>query len=142
MIAHPPCTYLSNSGVSWLYKDYDRWGDMAQAAVFFKTLLNAPIHKIAIENPIPHKHAMQIIDRKYSQLIQPYEFGHMESKATCLWLQNLPPLITSENVYEPMMELPKRDRQRLHYLPPSPERAKLRSMTFPGIAKAMAEQWG
>ncbi len=142
MIAHPPCTYLSNSGVSWLYKDFGRWSDMARAAVFFKKFLSAPIEKIAVENPIPHKHAMQIIDQPYNQIVQPYEFGHMESKATCLWLKNLPPLVTTENVYAPMMDLPKRDRQRLHYLPPSPERAKLRSTTFSGIAAAMANQWG
>ena len=142
MIAHPPCTYLSNSGVLWLYKNYDRWADMARGSVFFKKILSAPIAKIAVENPIPHKYALQIIDRKYDQIIQPYHFGHPESKATCLWLKNLPPLISTENMQSVMAGMPKKQTQRLHYLPPSPERAKLRSTTFTGIAKAMAEQWG
>lgn len=142
MIAHPPCTFIANSGVSWLYKDYQRWANMAEGSVFFKTILAAPIEKVAVENPIPHKHAMQIINQKYDQVIQPYQFGHTESKATCLWLKNLPPLTPTDNVEEKMRELPKNEQQRLHYLPPSPERAKLRSTTFEGIAKAMAEQWG
>lgn len=142
MIAHPPCTYLSNSGVSWLFKNYDRWSDMAKGAVFFQKLLNADIPKIAVENPIPHKHAMQIIDRRYDQLIQPYNFGHAESKATCLWLKNLPPLMSGENMQAVMVGLPKSVTQRLHYLSPGPERAKLRSTTFQGIANAMADQWG
>ena len=83
MIAHPPCTYLCNSGVSWLYKDKSRWDNLDEGAAFFKKLLDAPIHKIAIENPIPHKYAVERIGRKYDQLIQPYNFGHTERKATC-----------------------------------------------------------
>jgi hypothetical protein len=142
MVAHPPCTYLSNSGVSWLFKDFNRWADMARGAVFFRKFLDAPIPKIAVENPIPHKHAMQIIDKPYSQRIQPFEFGHPESKATCLWLKNLPPLMITDNVQVIMNGLPKREAQRLHYLPPSEDRAHIRSTTFSGIAKAMAEQWG
>lgn len=142
LIAHPPCTYLSNSGVSWLYKNFDRWSDMARGAVFFKKILSAKVKKIAVENPIPHKYALQIIDQKYDQIVQPYHFGHTESKATCLWLKNLPPLVHTNNVREAMAGMPKNQTQRLHYLPPSPERAKLRSTTFQGIAAAMAEQWG
>lgn len=142
MIAHPPCTYIANSGVSWLYKDFSRWSDMAQGAMFFKKFLEADVERIAIENPIPHKHAMQIIERRYDQCIQPFQFGHTESKATCLWLKNLPPLISTGNMQYVMAGMSKRETQRLHYLSPGPDRAKLRSKTFDGIAKAMAEQWG
>lgn len=142
MIAHPPCTYLSNSGVGWLFKNYDRWSDMARGSMFFKACLNANVERIAVENPIPHKYALQIIGRRYDQIVQPYQFGHTESKATCLWLKNLPPLMSRLNMQVIMSGMHKRDTQRLHYLPPGPERAKLRSKTFQGIANAMAEQWG
>lgn len=133
MIAHPPCTRLCNSGVSWLAKR-DLWVELQVAAYFFSYLLTAPIPKIAVENPIMHKYAIAIIGRKQDQIIHPWMFGHGETKATCLWLKNLPKLVPT-NVVEGR-------EQRLHKLPPSPERAKLRSKTYPGIAKAMAEQWG
>jgi hypothetical protein len=97
---------------------------------------------VAIENPIPHKYAMEKIKTKYSQIVQPWMFGHMEQKATCLWLKNLPPLTPTNNVKEAMLTLPDNQRQRLHYLPPSADRWKLRSTTYKGIAQAMAEQWG
>ena len=142
MIAHPPCTYLSNSGVTWLYKQDDRWKHLIDGAVFFRKLHESNIPKIAIENPIMHKYAKQIIGVNQSQVIQPWMFGHMEQKATCLWLKNLPLLVPTNEVKEEMMKLPKRERERLHYLPPSEERWKLRSKTFQGIAEAMAEQWG
>lgn len=142
MIAHPPCTYLTNSGVSWLHKQKDRWMNLIEGAVFFRTLLNAPISRIAVENPIPHKYAAQIIGEKYSQVLQPYMFGHTERKATCLWLKGLPELIETNNVKEEMSLLPKNQQQRLHYLPPSVDRWKERSKTFEGIAAAMANQWG
>lgn len=133
MIAHPPCTRLCNSGVCWLEKR-NLWDDMKQGAAFFKRIMEADIPKIAIENPIPHKYALAEIGRRYDQIIQPWMFGHGETKATCLWLKNLPPLMStcfsSERV------------QRLHLLPPSETRAKERSKTYPGIAQAMAEQWG
>jgi hypothetical protein len=141
MIAHPPCTYLTNSGVQHLYKG-ERWKDLIYGAVFFRKLLDAPIPFIAAENPIPHKYASAIIGTNYSQLIQPYEFGHTERKATCLWLKNLPLLVATNNVKKEMDLLPKSQQQRLHYLSPGPERAKLRSKTFEGIAQAMATQWG
>lgn len=141
MVAHPPCTYLSNSGVCWLYKDPFRWGYMDDGAEFFKKLLKAPIEKIAIENPVPHKYAVEKIGRKYDQSIQPYQFGHTESKRTCFWLKGLPKLKETNNVFEQWKRLPKNEAQRMHYLPPGPERAKLRSKTFQGIAEAMASQW-
>jgi hypothetical protein len=139
IIAHPPCTYLCNSGVQHLKTDKTRWGKMEEAAWFFHTFLNAKCEKICIENPIPHKYGL---GKTYSQLIQPYMFGHKERKATCLWLKGLPKLTETNNVKEEMLALPKKDQQRLHYLSPGPERAKLRSKTFQGIADAMAAQWG
>ena len=134
MIAHPPCTYLANSGVTWLYRKEHRWKDLITGAVFFRTLLNADIPKICIENPIMHKYAVEIIGRRQDQVIQPWMFGHGETKATCLWLKNLPELIPTDIV--------EGREQRLHRLPPSLGRAKERSITYPGIAKAMAKQWG
>ncbi|MGB1153429.1 MAG: hypothetical protein ACPG4F_04605 [Paracoccaceae bacterium] len=143
MIAHPPCTYLTNSGVVWLHRDQSRWAKLDDGAAFFKSLLNAPVGKIAIENPIMHKYAIERIGGiKQTQVIQPYMFGHMEQKATCLWLKNLPPLVETQNVKLEMQNLPKNQRQKLHYLPPSKDRWKLRSTTYQGIANAMAEQWG
>jgi len=133
MIAHPPCTYIANSGVSWLYRKEGRWEQMREGARFFKMLLDTDIDKICIENPIIHKYAVEIIGRRQDQVIQPWMFGHGEQKATCLWLKNLPPL-------EPTDIVDGRE-QRLHRLPPSKDRAKIRSMTYPGIAQAMAEQW-
>jgi len=143
MVAHPPCTYLTNSGVTWLHKDLTRWAKLDEAAVFFKRLLNAPVPRLAIENPIMHKYAKERIGGvRQAQVIQPWMFGHPEQKATCLWLKGLPPLQPTHNVKAEMDALPDNERQRLHYLPPSPDRWKLRSTTFQGIADAMAAQWG
>jgi len=107
---------------------------MREGAEFFKKLLNADIPKICVENPIMHKYAKEIIGVNQSQVIQPYMFGHGEKKATCLWLKNLP-LLKPTNIVEGRI-------QRLHLLPPSKDRAKLRSITYKGIAEAMADQWG
>ena len=143
MIAHPPCTYMTNSGVTWLHRDPTRWEKLDEAAAFFSTLLNAPIPRIAIENPIMHKYAKERIGGiKQTQVIQPWMFGHMEQKATCLWLKGLQALTPTNNVKEQMLQLPANERQRLHWLPPSPDRWKIRSATYKGIAEAMAEQWG
>jgi hypothetical protein len=141
MIGHPSCQYLTNSGVCHLKTDPTRWARLDEAGEFFTLLLNAPIPRIAIENPIPHKYAVERIGRKYDQIIQPWQFGHTESKATCLWLKNLPKLVETNNVKAEMMLLPDRERQRLHYLPPSPDRWKIRSKTYQGIADAIADQW-
>jgi len=132
MVAHPPCTRLCNSGVCWLEKR-NLWGEMRLACSFFNSLKTANIKRKCIENPIPHKYAREIIG-KYSQIIQPWMFGHGETKATCLWLENLPCLIPTN--------MASGREQRLHRLPPSPDRAKERSRTYPGIADAIAEQWG
>jgi hypothetical protein len=143
VIAHPPCTYMTNSGVTWLHRDPARWEKLDQAAAFFSTLLNAPIPRIAIENPIMHKYAKERIGGiKQTQVVQPWMFGHTEQKATCLWLKGLPALNPTNNVKQQMLQLPTRERQRLHYLPPSKDRWKIRSQTYQGIANAMAKQWG
>ncbi len=142
MIAHPPCTYLTNAGVSWLYRKEGRWDQMREGAEFFKLLMDAPIPQIAVENPIMHKYAVEIIGRRQDQVIQPWMFGHMEQKATCLWLKGLPVLAATDNVRDEMKKLPKTVQQRLHYLPPSKDRWKIRSETYQGIADAFASQWG
>lgn len=145
IIAHPPCTFLTNTGVCWLVGKKakpGRWELLDDGAKFFKMFLDHPCKKIAIENPIMHKYAVERIGgKRQDQLVQPYMFGHTERKATCFWLKGLPKLTEVNNVKEEMLKLPKKEQQRLHFLPPSHDRAKLRSKTYPGIAKAMAEQW-
>lgn len=141
MIGHPDCTYMTNSGVCWLHKDNSRWQMLEQACSFFNLLKQAPIEKICLENPIPHKYARKEIG-DYTHIIQPYMFGHPERKATCLWLKNIPKLVSTNNVYEDMKKLPKSQAQRIHYASPGSDRWKVRSRTFPGIAEAMALQWG
>lgn len=143
LVAHPPCTYLANSGVSHLHKDPGRWPKLFDAADFFLAMLRAPIPRIAVENPIMHKYARRLTAAgKATQIVQPWMFGHTEQKATGLWLKGLMPLRETANVRAEMMALPDSERQRLHYLPPSADRWKLRSTTYQGIADAMAEQWG
>lgn len=151
VIAHPTCRYLTNSGVCHLYIDrrkengiyQPRWDDMRQAAEFFNLFLDLPhIPKVVVENPIMHKYARELILSPYTQIIQPYQFGHMEQKATCLWLKGVDELKETKNVKDEMMKLPDNQRQRLHYLPPGPDRERQRSTTFPGIGDAFAEQWG
>ena len=134
MVAHPPCTYLTNSGVRWLHERPERWEQLREGAEFFKALLEADIPMIAVENPIMHKYAIEIIGRKHDQIVQPWQFGHGETKATGFWLKNLPPLMATEIV--------DGREQRIHKLPPSADRWKIRSETFAGIAEAMAKQWG
>ena len=133
LIAHPPCTRLCNSGVRWL-AERNLWDSMREGAEFFKRFLDCDIPRKAVENPIPHCYALAIIGRKYDQIIQPWQFGHGETKATCLWLDGLPPLVPTAIVGGRL--------QRVFSLPPGPDRSKIRSMTFQGIADAMAAQWG
>ena len=142
MISHPPCTYLCNSGVRWLYEKEGRWEKLDDAADFFRWFLEADIEYIAVENPIPHKYTVEKIGRSYDQCIQPYQFEHPERKATCLWLRNLPELQPTKDVRAEMESLPKSQSQRIWYASPGEDRAKERSKTFQGIADAMAEQWG
>jgi len=129
MIAFPPCTHLAVSGARW-FKQKRADGRQQKAVDFFMKLVNAPIPKIAIENPIS---IMSTIWRKPDQIIQPWQFGHGETKATCLWLKNLP-LLKPTNVVNGR-------EQRIWKMPPSKERSKLRSKTYPGIAKAFATQF-
>lgn len=133
VIAHPPCTRLTNSGVRWL-NERNLWAELDEAAAFFRRILELPVHSLCVENPIPHRHALERIGQKYTQIIQPWQYGHGETKATCLWLKNLPPLVPTNIV--------SGREARIHKLPPSADRWKLRSLTYPGIAEAMAEQWG
>lgn len=140
MIAHPPCTYLASSGLHWNTRRPERQALMEDAIRFVRQLADAPIPRIAIENPIG---CLSTRWRKPDQIIQPWMFGHDASKATCLWLKGLPPL-------EPTDVLPGgRQARRANQtasgqnkLAPSPDRWKKRSLTYPGIAQAMANQWG
>lgn len=136
MIAHPPCTHLAVSGAAW-FKNKTK--EQVEALVFVKRLMNAPIPMIAIENPVS---VISTYIRKPDQIVQPYHFGHLERKTTCLWLKGLPVLEHETELKETVDALPKRLQNPLHYLPPTPDRWKLRSKTYTGIANAMASQWG
>jgi len=131
IVAHPPCTYLCNSGVRWLTEQPGRMAKMQEAAEFFRRILALPVPMLAVENPIPHRHAGL---PPYTQTIQPWQFGHGETKRTCLWLRGLP-LLTPTNIVDGR-------EARVHRASPGPDRWKLRSATYRGIAEAMAEQWG
>lgn len=130
MIAHPPCTHLAVSGARH-FPEKRKDGRQQEAIDFFMALVNAPVEMIAIENPVG---IMSRIYKKPSQIIQPWFFGHGETKATCLWLKNLAPLMSTKLVSG-------RDA-RIHRLSPGPNRSFLRSITYQGIAAAMADQWG
>jgi hypothetical protein len=132
LIAHPPCTRLTNSGVRWLH-ERNLWDELREACDLFNAFLHARIPLKCIENPIPHRYALERIGRRYDQIIQPWQFGHGETKATCLWLNGLPKLAPT-NIVEGR-------KGYCHSLPPSPDRWKLRSKTYQGIADAMADQW-
>lgn len=138
IIAHPPCTHLSVSGAAW-FEQKRKDGRQQEGIDFFMQFVNCSCPRVAIENPIG---IMSRLYRKPDQIVQPWMFGHPESKATCFWLKGLPVLQETNNVHCQFKALPKNKQQRLHYLPPSAERGKLRSRTFDGIAQAMAEQWG
>ena len=128
MVCHPPCQHLAVSGARW-FKDKAK--EQEDALWFAKTLLNCPIEKVALENPIS---IISTKIRKPDQIIQPWMFGHGETKATCLWLKNLPKLVPT-NIVEGR-------EARVHRMPPGPNRWKERSRTFTGIADAFADQWG
>ena len=149
MIAHPPCTYLAVSGARWLYnkdgsKNNQRWKNREDALEFVRKLLEAPIPKIAIENPVS---AISSQIRKPDQIIRPYQFGDNSTKSTCLWLKGLPKL-TPTNIITPSVVTTKSGKvydawwYESSLISDLKARAKFRSKTFPGIAKAIAEQWG
>lgn len=156
MIAHPTCTYLTNAGVRHLHDHVTskngnktsvtgsaRFVKLFEAAEFFNKLKNADIPKICIENPTPHKYAKALIG-DYTQAIQPWQFGHKATKRTCLWLKNLTKLKPTDIVGPPpkdMTQEEKREWHAIHYASPGKDRWKKRSITYTGIAKAMAEAW-
>lgn len=135
---YPPCTHLAVSGARH-FKEKRKDGRQQEAIRFFMACAQAPIRRICVENPIS---IMSSVWRKPDQIIHPWMFGHPEQKATCLWLINLPTLDPTEVVYDEMMLLPRNIRERIHHLPPTPDRALIRSETYAGIAQAKAQQWG
>jgi hypothetical protein len=142
MIAHPPCTYLCSSGLHWNKRRPGRAEETEKALEFVRRLLDAPIPRIALENPVG---CISTRIRPYDQAIQPYQFGHDASKKTCLWLKNLPPLRPTKMVEPRMVNgKPRWGNQTdsgQNKLPPSADRWAIRSETYQGIAQAMAEQW-
>ena len=141
-ICHPPCTRLCNSGVRWLTKAppgrtlAEMWAELETGAALFSAFWNAAIPRIAVENPVMHKHAKALIEgyAPPAQSVQPWQYGHGEVKRTCLWLRGLPVLTPTDVV--------KGREARVHRMPPGPNRGKERSRFFSGIADAMADQWG
>jgi len=147
LIAHPPCTYLTNAGACWLYDEdggvnEERWELMRQGAAFFRLFWECKVPHVCIENPVMHGHASRLIGADFAQSVQPWQFGHRECKRTCFWLRGLPLLQPTSDLQAETMALPYAERCRLHCLPPGPDRWKIRSKTFEGIAAAMADQWG
>jgi hypothetical protein len=133
LIAHPPCTRLCNSGVRWL-EERDLWAEMREAAQLFLDFLNAPVPRIAVENPVMHRYAREIIGRGPDFTVQPWMFGDGEVKRTCFWTRGLLPLRPTHFV--------EGREARIHMASPGRDRWKMRSVTYPGLAKAMADQWG
>jgi len=143
IILHPPCTALTVAGNSTYGEGKPRYNERLAAVEWTYILWQLAINNskaVAMENPVG---VLPRLGRlKPAQYVQPWMFGHLEQKKTGLWLHNLPNLKETNNVYDEMMKLPKRERERLHYLPPSADRWKIRSTTFQGIGQAMASQWG
>lgn len=153
LIAHPPCTYLTNTGNAWFYnpktklephpKYPNRRKDQKDAVEFFMEFINAPVDKIAVENPIG---CISTLYQKPTQIVRPFQFGHDANKATCLWLKGLPNLIPTNIVSVTKTQTSTGKKYDQWYWDTSKysgaERTKIRSKTFEGIAKAMAEQWG
>ena len=144
IIAHPDCTYLTNAGVRWMYEGgaarlgrgicRERYAQMVQAANFFRLFLDHPCARVAVENPVMHFFGTEIIGRGPDQVVQPWQFGHGETKGVAWWLKNLPPL-------QPTNIVDGREA-RVHRMPPGPDRKKERSRFFTGIGDAIASQWG
>lgn len=151
VVAHPPCTRLCNSGVRWLSvpprgKSVEQMRDeLSAGAELFSDCWNAPVPRVAVENPVMHRHAKALI-RNYqapSQTVQPWWFGEPQFKATSFYLRGLPPLAPTRKLVPPRAGTDEhRAWSRVHRMPPGPNRAKERSRFFPGVAAAMAEQWG
>lgn len=142
IIMHPPCTALTVAGNKWYGEGQTKYQERLDAAKWTEELwiaCKAMADKVCFENPVGVLTRLTIMPK--ANYIQPYQFGHKEQKKTGLFLHNLKPLVETNDVYEEMMLLPKRERERLHYLPPSKDRWKIRSKTYQGIADAMAEAW-
>jgi len=142
MIAHPPCTHLAVSGARWFTEGKKPWSLQEDALNFVRKLLDAPIDKIALENPVS---VISTKIRKPNQIIQPFEYGHDVTKKTCLWLKNLPNLKPTKIVKPDIVLVNGKKMSRMHYESfklPSKERSKVRSKFYTGIAEAMADQWG
>ena len=137
LIAHPPCTHLAVTGMRWFKEGRKPLYLQDEAADFFMKFINADCEHIAVENPVC---IMSTRYRKPDQIIHPWQFGHTQQKKTCLWLKGLPKLRETNNVYDEMMKLPEKERTAIWWM--GSGHAKERSKTFPGIAQAMAEQWG
>ena len=131
IVAHPPCTRLTLAGVRWLH-ERNLWSELDEACEFFRLFMGAA-PKVAIENPQPHRYAVRRVGRNYDQKIQPWQFGHGETKGICLWLENLPSLMPTQIV--------EGREPRVHYASPGKDRAKIRSRFYEGVAEAMAQQW-
>jgi len=149
MIAHPPCTYLANSGSKHLYNpdgslNQSRFANIKLDAALFNALLGAPIPRICVENPVHHWAAKAQIPTPYAQIIQPWMFGDEATKTTYLWLKQLPPLQPTAIVGRGARHITKGGKSLpvCYNLPPGPNRQRIRSTTFQGIADAMAQQWG
>jgi hypothetical protein len=134
VVAHPPCTRLCNSGVRWLH-ERNLWADLEGAIIFFQACLNANAPRVAVENPVMHKHARQHIGPA-SFTVQPWQFGDDAKKRTCFWTRGLPPLVPTSDLDGSTA------RAACHIASPGPDRWKERSRTYPGIARALAEQYG
>lgn len=151
IVAHPPCTRLCNSGVRWLTQPpegrtlEEMWAELEEGAALFSDFWTAPIARIAIENPVMHRHAKAKIRdyREFAQSVQPWMFGHPEFKRTCFWLRNLPLLRVTDRLTPPAIGTDDHKRwSRVHRMSGSANRRHERSRFFPGIAAAMADQWG
>lgn len=153
IVAHPPCTRLCNSGVRWLTvpppgrTSADMWRELDEGAALFTALWQAPVPRVAVENPVMHRHAKERIGGyvKPAQSVQPWQYGEWEKKRTCLWLRGLPALVptfrTIEDARTALQETGE-PKARVHRMSPGKHRARERSRFFPGIAAAMAAQWG
>ena len=135
VIAHPPCTRLCNSGVRWL-AERNLWDDMREGAAFFLACLNANAPLVAVENPVMHRYAREIVGRGPDFTVQPWQFGDDYKKRTCFWTRGLFPLRPTSSLDGSTA------KAEVHHASPGPDRWKMRSKTYPGIAAAMAEQWG
>lgn len=139
LICHPPCTYLAVSGIHWNHRIDGRNEKTDEAIIFVRKLMDLPVDKICVENPIS---VISTRIKKPSQIIQPWMFGHAESKSTCLWLKGLPNLKPTNILEKSGKYWDNQTSSGQNKLPPNKERWKLRSKTYQGIAAAMAEQWG